>query len=104
MRKKVIMVTLFPQKDKFPVKQGELIAYSGNSGSSAGPHLHYEIRKSESEIPVNPLLFDFGADDNIDPVIEKLVIYPINKHSFINDSNSVKKNKCNRWKWKILYS
>ena len=59
--KKSYLVTLFPAKDKFPVKQGELIAYSGNSGSSAGPHLHYEIRKSESEIPVNPLLFEFGT-------------------------------------------
>jgi len=88
--RKSYTVTLFPQKEKFPIRQGELIAYSGNSGSSAGPHLHYEIRKSENEMPVNPLLFEFGANDDIAPLIEKLVIYPINSQSVINNRNKVK--------------
>ena len=89
--KKSYLVTLFPEKEKFPVKQGDLIAWSGNSGSSGGPHLHYEIRKSDSELPVNPLLFEFGTGDNIRPVFEKLVIYPINSHTVINNQNTVKK-------------
>jgi hypothetical protein len=89
--KKSFAVTLFPSKEDFPVKQGQLIAWSGNSGSSGGPHVHFEIRKSDSEKPINPLLFDFGMVDNIKPVIERLAIYPANKHTLINNENHLKK-------------
>ena len=89
--RKSYLVSVFPQKDQFPVNQGDLIGYSGNSGSSEGPHLHYEIRKSESEIPLNPLFFEFGTGDDIEPVFEKLAIYPVNNNTLINNRNSVKK-------------
>jgi hypothetical protein len=89
--KKSYLITLFPPKEKFQVKQGDLIAYSGNSGASGGPHLHYEIRKSESEMPINPLLFEFGTADNIEPVIEKLAVYPLSKSTLINDQHRSRK-------------
>ena len=89
--KKSFTVTIFPPKDKFVLKQGDLIAFSGNSGSSGGPHLHYEIRKSDSENPINPLHFEFGASDDIKPIIERLVVYPINRYSLINGENKPRK-------------
>lgn len=89
--KKSFAVNIYPPKSKFPVKQGQLIAYSGNSGSSGGPHLHYEIRHSDNEKPVNPLLFEFGTNDNITPVIEKLFIYPLSDNTSINGRNSIRK-------------
>jgi len=87
-QQKSFSVNLFLQKDDFIYKQGDLIAYSGNSGSSSGPHLHYEIRKSDGEEPVNPLHFDFGVRDNIAPILEQLYIYPLSNSTSINGKNS----------------
>ncbi len=81
-------VSLFPMRDQFTVKQGEVIAWSGNTGGSSGPHLHFEVRESSSEDPLNPLDFDMHVSDRIRPVIDKIVIYPITRNSSVNNSHS----------------
>ena len=62
-------------KDKFKVFKSQLIAYSGNTGSSQGPHLHFEIRDTKTGKSLNPLLFGFPLSDNVPPEILKLAMY-----------------------------
>lgn len=61
--------------NKFSVKKGQFIALSGNTGSSAGPHLHFEIRDEKTGNNLNPLLFGMGVPDYASPIIEKLFLY-----------------------------
>jgi len=74
-KKESFEINFYPNKDALIVKKGEVIALSGNSGGSAGAHLHFEIRDTKSEHPVNPLQFGFKITDNIAPTLKKLKIY-----------------------------
>jgi len=80
-------VMLYPMRDQFKVAKGEIIAWSGNSGGSSGPHLHFEVRQSATEEPVNPLMFDLGVSDKVKPVIDKIVLYPLTRFSSVNKSH-----------------
>lgn len=84
-KKETFEVELFPDTALLQVKKGDLIAYTGNTGSSGGPHLHYEIRDVSSR-PMNPLLFGVDIPDTRKPIVNSVFAYPINEEAFVNDS------------------
>jgi hypothetical protein len=86
---KSFSISLFPQRNQFRVTRGEVIASSGNSGGSSGPHLHFELRESATEDPVNPLYYEgFGVSDRMRPVIDRVILYPLNHRSAVNNSRN----------------
>ncbi len=87
-KKESFVVESFPHKERFKVKKGDVIALSGNTGGSLGPHLHFEIREEASQYPINPLLFEsIKVKDFTRPQISGFAIYPVDEYSTINGKN-----------------
>lgn len=80
-------VNLYLDTDVLPVKKGDLIAYSGNTGSSGGPHVHFEIRDTKTEHALDPLVYyKINIDDTQAPLVKGITVYPIEGEGVLNGS------------------
>ncbi|CAM1357714.1 M23 family metallopeptidase [Tenacibaculum halocynthiae] len=87
-KEKYAIGNIFPKPEKFPIKKGDIIGYTGDTGGSGGPHLHYEIRNTKTEKIINPLLFGINPKDNKRPTIQKLIAYPLSDDARIDNSTN----------------
>ena len=83
-------IEIYPEPNELPVKRGELVAYSGNSGSSGGPHIHFEIRDIKTEHALDPLPYYVKSiPDKKAPEIRGISIYPIAGKGVVNNNKKV---------------
>lgn len=93
-KKESYEIQYYPAVNEINVPKGSLIGYTGNTGGSSGPHLHFEIR-DENQRPLNPLKLGVDVKDNIIPILKGLKFYNLSiKNEIINSKkiNFYKKN------------
>jgi len=84
-KKKSFDINLYLKEGTFNVSKGDTIAFSGNSGGSSGPHLHFDIRDKNNDA-LNPLLFNFSeVVDSSPPVVQKIALRTMDTNARIND-------------------
>lgn len=82
--------------DSIPVRKGQVIAHAGNTGSSMGPHLHFEVRYAENDQAINPLYFGTPYTDRVAPTIRNIKVYPATPASTVNGAHTPQRLLGNR--------
>ena len=92
-QKESYTIHLFPKSEVLKVDSGELVGFSGNTGGSYGPHLHFEVRNSSNQNPIHPMEYPLEIKDSQRPQIQNLYIYDgIHPDSKKKEFPLVKKN------------
>lgn len=85
---------------KIPIKRGQLIAYSGETGYGL-PHLHFEVRRGGAT-PIDPFKHGFEFEDNTPPIIESLLIEPLGSQSYLDGEHFLREYRAEQQQGKYL--